>query len=251
MPSRNRFAFSIVVLAVVIAPASAIAAEPTREARAPRPNILWLSSEDHGPHLGCYGDKYATTPNIDRLAAKGTIYRHAWSCAPVCAPARTTIISGLYPPATGSEHMRSLVSYPAGKKMFPQFLRESGYYCSNNSKEDYNLSQPGQVWDESSRKAHWKNRAPGQPFFAVFNSEKSHESRIRTRPHQPVHDPAKVRVPAYHPDTPEVRRRTGRWLRSFPGPTPKRNAACTTRRHTTARSLQVRRPGSRGPPSVH
>jgi uncharacterized sulfatase len=102
--------------------------------------------------------------------------------------------------------MRSLVPYPAGKRMYPQLLREAGYYCSNNAKEDYNLAAPGKVWDESSKKAHWTNRAPGQPFFAVFNSEKSHESKIRARPHTAVHDPAKVRVPPYHPDTPEVRR---------------------------------------------
>ncbi len=174
-------------------------------AAADRPNILWLSSEDHGPHMGCYGDKYATTPNMDRLAAKGMIYLHAWSCAPVCAPARTTIISGMYPPSTGAEHMRSMVPYPAGKQMFPQFLREAGYYCTNNNKEDYNLTKPGKVWDESSRQAHWKNRQPDQPFFAVFNSTKSHESQIRTRPHKQVHDPAKVRIPAYHPDAPDVR----------------------------------------------
>jgi arylsulfatase A-like enzyme len=151
--------------------------------------------------MGCYGDSYASTPNVDRLAAKGMIYKRVWSCAPVCAPARTTVISGMYPPSTGSEHIRSLVAYPAGKKMFPQFLREAGYYCTNNVKEDYNLDKPGQVWDESSKNAHWRKRAAGQPFFAVFNSTKSHESQIRTRPHKAVHDPAKVRVPAYHPDT--------------------------------------------------
>lgn len=171
-----------------------------------RPNIVWLVSEDHGPHLGCYGDTFATTPNVDRLARHGLRYAHAWSGAPVCAPARTTLISGLYPSSTGAENMRSMVPYPAGKVMFPQLLRQAGYYCTNNAKEDYNLEQPGKVWDESSRKAHWKNRNPGQPFFAVFNSEKSHESKIRSRPHSAVHDPSKVTVPAYHPDTPEVRR---------------------------------------------
>lgn len=155
--------------------------------------------------MGCYGDKYASTPNIDRLAAKGMIYTHAWSNAPVCAPARTTIISGLYPPSTGAEHMRSLVAYPQGKAMFPHYLREAGYYCTNQSKTDYNLKDPGATWDASSARAHWKNRQGNQPFFAVFNSTKSHESQIRTRPHTPIHDPAKVRVPAYHPDTPEVR----------------------------------------------
>ncbi|MCS1408112.1 MAG: Choline-sulfatase [Verrucomicrobia subdivision 3 bacterium] len=170
-----------------------------------RPNILWITSEDNGPHLGCYGDDYATTPHLDGLAKRGMIYRNAWSTAPVCAPARTTIISGLYPPATGSEHMRSETNLPTGMKMYPQHLRDAGYYCTNNSKKDYNLKEPGQVWDESSRKAHWKNRKPGQPFFAIFNFTVSHESQIRRRPHEPVHDPAKVRVPAYHPDTPEVR----------------------------------------------
>lgn len=178
---------------------------PVLAADAPLPNILWITSEDHGPHMGCYGDSFASTPNVDKLAARGMIYTRVWSCAPVCAPARTTLISGLFPPSTGSEHMRSLVPYPQGKKMYPQFLREAGYYCSNNAKEDYNLAKPGRVWDDSSRNGHWKNRRPGQPFFAVFNSEKSHESKIRVRPHTAIHDPAKVRVPAYHPDTPEVR----------------------------------------------
>ncbi|MGD9724626.1 MAG: sulfatase-like hydrolase/transferase [Pirellulales bacterium] len=170
-----------------------------------RPNILWLTSEDHGPHMGCYGDQYATTPNVDALAARGLRYTRVWSNAPVCAPARTTLISGLYATSTGGQHMRSMVPFPAGKQMFPQLLRGAGYYCTNNAKEDYNLTQPGQVWDVSARKAHWRNRAAGQPFFAVFNSTKSHESQIRRRPYDAVHDPAGVRIPAYHPDTPAVR----------------------------------------------
>lgn len=186
------------------------AALPAAIAQAERPNILWLTSEDHGPHLGCYGDAYATTPHVDALAAKGLRYLRCWSNAPVCAPARTTLITGLYPTSCGGEHMRSMVAYPRGQKMYPQLLREAGYYCTNNAKEDYNVAKPrgasnGSAWNESSKKAHWRNRSAGMPFFAVFNSEKSHESKIRVRPHQQVHDPAKVRVPAYHPDTPEVR----------------------------------------------
>lgn len=192
------------IVAAGMLSAAAGAAEPVRPDAA-RPNIVWLVSEDHGPHVGCYGDRFATTPNIDRLAARGLRYRYAWSCAPVCAPARTALISGLYPPSTGGEHMRSMVAYPGGRQMFPQLLRAAGYYCTNNAKEDYNLTQPGQVWDESSARAHWRHRQPGQPFFAVFNSTRSHESQIRTRPHAAVHDPANVRIPAYHPDTPEVR----------------------------------------------
>ena len=193
---------SWVIIAAVFFTASYQAAQCEETSR---PNILWITCEDMGPHLGCYGDTYANTPNLDQLAAKGTIYTRAWSTAPVCAPARTAIISGMYPSTTGSEHMRSLLPHGTGLKFYPQFLREIGYYCTNNSKEDYNLEKPGQVWDESSGKAHWKNRQPGQPFFAIFNFTVTHESQVRRRPHEWVHDPAKVRVPAYHPDTLEVR----------------------------------------------
>ena len=155
--------------------------------------------------MGCYGDRYAVTPNLDKLASDGLLYRHAWSNAPVCAPARTTIISGLYAPSAGAEHMRSYTSLPEGLQMFPCYLREAGYYTTNNAKEDYNLAHTGRVWDDSSNRAHWRNRAAGQPFFAVFNFQTTHESNVRRRPHTLVHDPARARIPAYHPDTPEVR----------------------------------------------
>jgi uncharacterized sulfatase len=193
-----------IVKAIVLPLFLAMAAEAVAGAT-DRPNILWITSEDHGPHLGCYGDPEASTPNVDRLAAKGMIYTRAWSNAPVCAPARTTLISGMYATSLGGQHMRSMVPMPKGTAMYPQLLRRAGYYCTNNSKTDYNLVEPGKVWDESSGKAHWKKRRPGQPFFAVFNSGKSHEGHIRTRPHKQVHDPARVRIPAYHPDTPESR----------------------------------------------
>ncbi len=172
---------------------------------ADRPNILWLVIEDSSPHFGCYGDKTAVTPNVDALAARGLRYQHAWSNAPVCAAARTCIITGRWAPSNGGEHMRSMVPLPAGHRLFPQFLREAGYYCTNNAKEDYNVEKPDGTWDESSKSAHWRNRQPGQPFFAVFNHEKSHESQIRAQPHTLIHDPAQVIVPPYMPDTPEVR----------------------------------------------
>jgi arylsulfatase A-like enzyme len=182
-----------------------VAAMSSMLVAADKPNILWITSEDHGPEMGCYGDKIAHTPNVDALAAKGMLFKKAWSVAPVCAPARTTIISGIYPSSSGGIHMRSMVAMPADTKMYPQFLREAGYYCTNNSKTDYNLKEPESLWNESSGKASWKSRSEGQPFFAVFNSTKSHESQIRTRPHTQIVKPADVRIPAYHPDTPEVR----------------------------------------------
>ncbi|MGH9163533.1 MAG: sulfatase-like hydrolase/transferase, partial [Vicinamibacteraceae bacterium] len=182
-----------------------IAAPPALAQHADRPNILWITSEDNGPNLGAYGDTYATTPNLDRLASRGLRYLNAWSTAPVCAPARTAIITGMYPSSTGSEHMRSMVRLPASMRMFPEILREAGYYTSNNVKEDYNIEKTGKVWDDSSKTAHWRNRPPGKPFFAVFNITLTHESQIRSRPHTWIHDPAKVPLPAYHPDTREVR----------------------------------------------
>ncbi len=170
-----------------------------------QPNILWIMCEDIGPHLGCYGDSYAKTPNLDRLAKRGMYYKTAWSNAPVCAPARTCIISGVNPPSSGSEHMRSMVPYPESFKLYPEFLRDKGYYCTNNAKEDFNIAKNRRIWDESSNEAHWKNRGGGQPFYSVFNLGQSHEEAIRAREHEFVHDPDKATLPSYYPDTPVVR----------------------------------------------
>ena len=171
-----------------------------------QPNILWLTSEDNGPQLGCYGDDYAKTPNIDALAKKSLRYHRCWSNAPVCAPARTTIISGMYATSLGGHHMRSGVKLPPNFSTYPEILRKAGYYCTNNSKKDYNFAAEDGGWNDSGKKAHWRNR-PRQdtPFFSIFNFTVSHESKIRTRPHQLKHDPSKAPLPAYHPDTPEVR----------------------------------------------
>lgn len=170
-----------------------------------RPNILWITCEDTGPQLGCYGDNYATTPNLDRFAQRSIRFTRCWSNAPVCAPARTTLIAGLYPTSYGAQHMRSSVELPSGARTLPSILRQSGYYCSNQNKEDYNFPKPEGMWDDSSSKAHWRNRKPGQPFFAVFNTTVTHEGQIRKRPYTPKHDPKLAPIPPYHPDDPEVR----------------------------------------------
>lgn len=202
-----------IVLAVVASPliwlGASVAQSPDSDASTkptPKPNVLWISSEDHGQEMGCYGDTYADTPNVDALARRGLLYRNVWSNAPVCAPARTTIITGMYPTSLGAEHMRSMVPLPPNTQLFTETMRGAGYYCTNNSKEDYNVLTPHDLWDESSRQAHYKNRHSDQPFFAVFNSTHSHESAIRNFKGEPKHDPAKFTVPAYHPDHPTVRR---------------------------------------------
>ena len=173
---------------------------------ADRPNILWLVSEDNGPQLGCYGDRYAVTPNLDAFALRSLRYEMCWSNAPVCAPARTTLISGMYATSLGGHHMRSGVRLPEDLELFPHVMREAGYYCTNRSKTDYNFLSQEAGWHQSGRRAHYRDRPNAtQPFFAVFNFETSHESRIRQRPHTLKHDPAKAPLPRYHPDTPEVR----------------------------------------------
>lgn len=183
---------------------------------ADRPNIVWISCEDISAHLGCYGDPVATTPNLDRLASEGTRYTHAFSCHGVCAPSRTGIITGMYPISLGANHMRSKVRLPDQVKLFPQYLREAGYYCTNNSKTDYNLVWDQKAtWDETSGRAHWKNRPDAAtPFFAVFNLTMTHESKVwpsdwkevvRNLPADRRHNPADVTVPAMFPDSPAVR----------------------------------------------
>ncbi len=175
----------------------------------PPPNILWIVSEDNSPFLGAYGDSFATTPNLDKLAAEGVLYEHAFASAPVCAPSRNTLITGVYPPSMGTQHMRSKYALPAFIRFFPTYLREAGYYTTNNFKKDYNVAvdQSEQAWDESSKEATYQNRRPGQPFFAVFNHTVSHEKSIHTSiPSVNLrHDPERVPIPPYHPPTEEMK----------------------------------------------
>jgi len=116
-----------------------------KQTTTPRPNILWLVSEDNGPFLGCYGDPLAETPNLDKLASEGIMFENAYANVPVCAPARSTIITGMYACSLGTHHMRSYNRLPKHIKFFTNYLREAGYYCSNNAKEDYNVAKKHKV----------------------------------------------------------------------------------------------------------
>lgn len=170
------------------------------ESQADQPNILWIVSEDNIPLLGCYGDPVARTPVLDSLAARGIRYSQAHAPAPVCAPTRASIITGRYAPGLGTQHMRSDVPLPAELRYFPAYLRDAGYFTTNHAKTDYNAALLPDTWDENGNQAHWRNRAPGQPFFAVFNYNSTHESNLHER--RPLTtDPTSVRVPAYLPDT--------------------------------------------------
>ncbi len=180
---------------------------------ADRPNILWLVSEDTTTTLACYGDTTAPTPTIDKLAREGIVYERCFT-QPVCAPSRATLIAGMYAICSGpAHHMRAQGKIPDWLKGFPAYLREAGYYTSNNAKTDYNSPiNVKEAWNECSRKAHWRNRAAGQPFFSVFNHEVTHESCLFPEKEEPTVDPTKVRVPPYQPDTPEIR---ADWARHY------------------------------------
>src|SRR3569623_159496 len=202
--NRPSMLFAWVVSLVVLPVITGAQAQP-----AGRPNILWIVSEDNNPYLGCYGDPVARTPPIDALSKAGNTYEHCFSQAPVCAPARFTLITGCYATSAGPAHqMRAQGHIPDFMRGFPAFLREAGYYTTNNAKTDYNAPiKMKDAWDESSKKAHWRNRKPGQPFFAVFNHEVTHESSVcgKLAPLPDGTDPKSVRLRAYSPDTPETR----------------------------------------------
>ena len=186
-----------------------------------KPNVVWIMSEDNSPqYLKLFSPDGAAAPNIEAMAAHGLAFDHAFSNAPVCSVARTTLITGCYGPRIGTQfHRRSVMApMPEGLKMFPAYLREAGYYTTNNSKEDYNAKKSDDVWDDSSKKAHWRNRpAQGQPFFHVQTFTMSHESSLQfseevMKNEATKTDPSSVHLAPIYPDTPTFRYTHARYL---------------------------------------
>jgi arylsulfatase A-like enzyme len=180
-----------------------------------RPNIVWIVCEDMNPILGCYGDKLAKTPNIDKLAESGIVFRHAYASAPICAPARSCLITGVYPTSLGTPHLRQEQTLPQWMKTFPQYLTESAYFTSNQNKTDFNFSPQG-VFDYHKEDLYpWRQRQEGQPFFSFFNigdthegpgnSSERHKELTASLPATSFTSPAEVTLPPYYPDTPEMR----------------------------------------------
>lgn len=195
---------------------------------AQQPNILWLTFEDTSPQfIGAYGNENAKTPNMDKLADRGVMFSNAFSNGTVCSPSRSCIITGVRTNVMGTGHHRTRYPVPDFIKGFPAYLRNAGYYTSNNYKTDYNTSDEKRLtdssWNESSKAAGWWNRKPGQPFFAVFNLFDSHQSRTMTNPwntyKKQILDnltPAEtvsgqsLQLPPFYPDTPEIRKEHSR-----------------------------------------
>lgn len=193
-----------------------------------KPNILWITYEDTSPHfIGCYGNKDARTPVMDHLASEGVRFTNAFSTGTVCSPARTTLITGVKSYALGTGNHRSNYAVPSFIHGFPYYMQKAGYYTTNNVKTDYNIKNMAafvkDAWNESSNKAGWWGRKPGQPFFAVFNYMDSHQSRTMTTsyaiylkqvikeldPKDVIGDNAFEMPPIYH-DTPEMRKQFAR-----------------------------------------
>ncbi|MEM9687097.1 MAG: sulfatase, partial [Bacteroidota bacterium] len=198
-------------------------------------NFLIISCEDISPYLSFYGDSTAHTPNLDKLASEGIVFENAFTTVGVCAPNRSSIITGMYPVSIGTHHMRTGTdikawgkrSYdgnafkkdqngdryceystvlPPDVKCFTTYLRKAGYYCTNTSKTDYQFSAPLSAWDENGDNAHYKNRKENQPFFAVFNLNVTHESQIWMSANDSLRiNPQNVSLHPYWPDTDSVR----------------------------------------------
>ena len=181
---------------------------------ADRPNIVWIVSEDNSIHyLDHFFDGGAKTPSIKALAEHGLTYDHAFSNAPVCSVARTTLATGCYGPRIGTQFHRryKLAPMPNNLRMFPAYLRDAGYYTTNNSKKDYAAEEGVGVWDESSNRASWRNRPDkDQPFFHMQSHGQSHEGTLHFgqsvfENKKTESDPAKVKLADYHPDIPIFR----------------------------------------------
>jgi len=180
-----------------------------------KPNILILIAEDISPELGCYGNEYATTPNIDKMAEGGMVYDFALTTAPICAPSRSALASGLYATSLGTQHLRSEIPFPEKLKTLPELLRENGYFTSNRDKTDYNFDAEGRWEHWSSEYTPWRHRAEGQPFYSFMNIGPSHEGSVNNLQNYKrfvenlsddlFHDPDKVPLPPYYPDSPKTR----------------------------------------------
>ncbi len=193
-----------------------------------RPNILWITAEDMSPNLGCYGDPDATTPRLDAFARESVRFTRAFATAPVCSPARSCLITGLYATSLGTQRLRSAFPIPEEFAPFTAGLRAAGYRCTNNVKTDYNLADEAafiaRAWDESSPRATWCGAGESQPFFAVHNLMTTHQSRTSVWPVAQFeeeiggqlpdanrHAPSSLTLPPFYPDTPAARQAWARY----------------------------------------
>lgn len=208
---------------------SFIATAPAAETR---PNILWIYLEDVSGWFSCYGDKIIQTPNIDALAARGTRFTRYYSPAGVCSPARSANVLGIMQTSVGAHNHQSsrnhaqgtkhdgigMIYLPSAVKPLPQIMRQQGWYTFNEGgKDDYNfVVSVDDLYDFAPKRKGWgppellagkcwAGLKPGQRFFGQVQLGGGKLGNAAPK----VVDRAKVPVPPYYPDVPEVREEIG------------------------------------------
>ena len=181
-----------------------------------RPNILWIVAEDISPFFGCYGNPDADTPNLDAYAERSHVFLNAFSTAPICAPSRSTLATGIYATTLGTQNLRSSVPIPESVTPMAKVFGENGYWTALRNKTDYNFDPDGlyDYWKDDTRP--WLNCPEDTPFFSFMNLGSTHEGS-GNRPDRAApalarlakdrfHNPETINLPPYYPDTPEMRR---------------------------------------------
>ncbi|MBP8256019.1 MAG: sulfatase [Opitutaceae bacterium] len=180
---------------------------------APFPNIVVLIADDLSRFsLGCYGDPHVRTPSIDRLAAQGMRFQRAYATAPQCSPSRSSLFTGRTPHATGTSRLHAPLPNDVPTVLEP--LRERGYFTGVFRKHhlgDAFARRFDLVGGNDTPTAEFFRRAPSdRPFFLWVGFNDPHRDLYTNYEHIrgkviPPHDPAKVTVPPFLPDTPAIR----------------------------------------------
>ena len=178
-----------------------------------RPNLILIFADDVSWNdLGCYGHPKIRTPHLDRLAKEGLRFENAYLTTSSCSPSRCSVITSRYPHNTGAPELHT--DLPEGQVLFPQLLRDAGYYTVISGKQHmgkyaltgFDLVSKGKG---PGREADWvpilKKRPKDKPFFCWFASVDAHRAWQASKEYQP-HQPAEVVVPPYLIDAPETRR---------------------------------------------
>lgn len=199
---------------------NSVNAESNKQVEPKKPNFVWLVSEDNSKdYLKLYNPKGAEMPNIESLAEHGLVFNNALSNAAVCSTARTTLALGAYPAKLAMEYHRPYqrINLPEGLSSISEYLTKSGYFTTNNYKEDYNFVDPENNWSASVKGADWRNRKPNQPFFHMQSWKTTHEHKLHfpasdVKDHPTKHDPKNVALAPIHPDTELFRYTHARYL---------------------------------------
>src|SRR3954468_20820988 len=129
MYSPRAFLRRSLILGVYFIAACSVGAESAK------PNVLWLIGEDFSQNLGCYGEKFVQTPNLDKLAADGMRFNRFFTTAPVCSASRSAFMTGMYQTTIGAQNHRSHrddgYKLPDGVRVIPDRMREAGYFTAN------------------------------------------------------------------------------------------------------------------------